>query len=137
MKDLRPPTCRTHSIVHTHATYTHLHTRIRYMCIYHACPTHIGRHTRSILFGDVMIFHGIRLQVFNEKKSNSLPLFVECKLANTYNIHPRARTHAHTHKHRHKHTRAKAHRSKTPRSSSFFIFAPTGFNCHGAIQLIE
>lgn len=72
MKDLRPPTCRTHSIVHTHATYTHLHTRIRYMCIYHACPTHIGRHTRSILFGDVMICHGIRLQVFNEKKKQQL-----------------------------------------------------------------
>lgn len=132
MKDLRPPTCRTHSIVHTHATYNHLHTRIRYMCIYHACPTHIGRHTRSILFDDVMICHGIRLQVFNEKRATAYLSSLNASLR-IHTIYTRAHTHTHT-----QHTRAKeAHRSKTPRSSSFFIFAPTGFNCHGAIQLIE
>lgn len=96
MKDLRPPTCRTHSIVHTHATYTHLHTRIRYMCIYHACPTHIGRHTRSILFGDVMIFHGIRLQVFNEKKATAYLFSLNASLR-IHTIYTRARAHTHTH----------------------------------------
>lgn len=104
MKDLRPPTCRTHSIVHIHATYTHLHTRIRYMCIYHACPTHIGRHTRSILFGDVMICHGICLQVFNEKKAAAYLSSLNASLRiHTIHEHTRARTHTNIHA-RKKHT---------------------------------
>lgn len=122
MKDLRPPTCRTHSIVtHTTCSSTHMYTLTNAYII----RIHLG-HIHGPISCQRAPYSFTSIQRRKEVgKASCLP---------SLNASLRIRTRTH---HVHGSRREKTHRAfKTPRPSFLIIFAPTGFNCHGAIFVL-
>lgn len=121
MKDLRPPTCRTHSIV-THTTcsstyiLTHTYKRIHY--------THTPSHTYTDRYNIVSASTVFIYEYSTNKRSDEA-----CFISSNASLH---NTYMHTKNPDEKTTRIQ----DTARPSFFIIFAPTGFNCHGAIFVL-